>query len=156
MAQFPSEDSFGLLVSDVSRLMRKEFDRRVKGTGMSRAQWGVIVQLSRYEGINQVKLADLMDVEPISLVPLLDKLQAAHYVERRPNPNDRRAYQLYLTPRTKPLLEQLEEIAVEFRDEMMAGIDEGAQRAVIDSLLTVKANLTNKPVEELKRAVGHE
>jgi len=156
MAQFPSEDSFGILVSDVSRLMRKEFDRRVKGTGMSRAQWDVIVQLSRFEGINQVRLADLMDVEPISLVPLLDKLQAADYIERRPNPNDRRAYQLYLTPRTKPLLEQLEEIAVEFRDEMISGINADAQRAVVDALLTVKANLTNKPVEELKRAVGHE
>lgn len=156
MARFPLEDSFGILVSDVSRLMRKEFDRRVRGTGLSRAQWGVIIQLSRFEGINQATLADLMDVEPISLVPLLDKLQSAGIVERRPNPNDRRAYRLFLSEKSAPLLEQLEVIASDFRAEMMAGISDETQSQLIDALLTVKANLTKKPVAELKRAVGHE
>jgi MarR family transcriptional regulator, transcriptional regulator for hemolysin len=156
MDNFPPEDSFGLLVSDVGRLMRKEFDRRVKGIGLSRAQWSVIVQLSRFEGISQATLADLMDVEPISLVPLLDKLQKSGCIERRANPNDRRAYQLYLAENSEPLLEQLRAIADDFRSEMMAGLDDAAQQAAIESLLTVKANLTKKPVEELKRAAGHE
>ncbi len=156
MATFPLEDSFGILVSDVSRLMRKEFDRRARGTGLSRAQWGVIIQLSRFEGINQATLAELMDIEPISLVPLLDKLQSAGIVDRRPNPNDRRAYRLFLTEKSAPLLAQLEVIASGFRDEMMAGISEETQRTLIDALLTAKANLTNKPVAELKKAVGHE
>jgi MarR family transcriptional regulator for hemolysin len=156
MDNFPPEDSFGLLVADVGRLMRKEFDRRVKGIGLSRAQWSVIVQLSRFEGINQATLADLMDVEPISLVPLLDKLETAGCVERRPNPNDRRAYQLYLAENAEPLLEKLSAIADDFRSEMMAGLDNAAQKAAIESLLTVKANLTKKPVAELKRAAGHE
>jgi DNA-binding MarR family transcriptional regulator len=97
-----------------------------------------------------------MDIEPISLVPLLDKLQSADIVERRPNPNDRRAYRLFLTENSAPLLDQLEVIASDFRQEMMAGISDETQKALVDALLTVKANLTKKPVEELKRAVGHE
>jgi DNA-binding MarR family transcriptional regulator len=148
--------SFGLLVTEVGRLLQNEFDRRVKGHGFTRAQWSVIVYLSRNEGTSQAALADIMDVEPISLVPLLDKLQSGGYVERQPNPTDRRANQLFLTEKARPLLETLADISVELRAEALEGLSDKQHEALLEMLLNIKANLTNKPVDDLRRAVGHE
>ena len=77
--------TFGFLVHDIGRLMRREFERRVRDMGFTRNQWRVLAHLRRVDGINQSQLADRMDVEPIALVRLLDKLEAAGYVQRRQN-----------------------------------------------------------------------
>jgi hypothetical protein len=79
-------DSIGFLISDVSRLMRRRFDERARTIGVTRPQWRALTALSRHEGINQGQLADLLEVEPITLCRMVDRLEDAGHVERRRDP----------------------------------------------------------------------
>src|SRR5436190_20361761 len=97
----------GFLLHDVARLLRTRFDQRARALGLTRAQWSVLAHLSRQEGLNQSALADVLEVEPITLARLLDRLEAARLVERRPDPADRRARLLYLTAPARPLLDDM-------------------------------------------------
>src|ERR1700751_1352951 len=99
--------SFGFLVSDVSRLLRKRFDQRARTLGLTRAQWQVLAYLARYEGINQTGLADILEIEPITLARLIDRMEEAGWVERRAHPSDRRARQLYLTEKAEPIFARM-------------------------------------------------
>ena len=101
----------GALVHDVARLWRKRFEQRAATLGFTRSQWQVLVFLSRNEGIHQAGLAELMDVEPITLVRILDRLEARGLVQRRQHPKDRRVWLLHLTPEAHPSLEVLRRIA---------------------------------------------
>src|SRR3546814_4821449 len=83
--------SLGFLLNDVSRLMRRNLNRRVQALGLTQSQWRALAYLSRQEGINQVTLADTLEVQPITLARLIDRLEAAGWVERRRHPSDRRA-----------------------------------------------------------------
>ena len=141
MTNTDPQRSFGLLLHDIARMMRKQFTRRVQGLGLTQAQWQTLVHLSRNEGIRQVTLAEIMEIQPITLVRLIDRLQAAGWVERRADPGDRRAFQLYLTERARPLLEQLWDTARELRKEAMAGIPAAAQTQMIEALCAIKHNL---------------
>src|SRR3546814_3360775 len=98
MADDPNR-SLGFLLNDVARLMRKAFERRSHDLGLSRAQYSVLAHLCRNQGLKQAALADLMEIEPITLVRLIDRLERGGWVERRPDPADRRVRQLYLTDR---------------------------------------------------------
>src|SRR5258706_15552124 len=100
-------ESLGFLISDVSRLMRRRFDERARLIGVTRAQWRTLVTLSRHEGINQGGLADLLEVEPITLCRMVDRLEEAGLVERRRDPADRRAWQIFPPPQALPPLHQL-------------------------------------------------
>src|SRR5690348_13133430 len=84
------ERSFGFLLYDAARLLRRDFDRRARRIGLTRAQWSVLANLVRNEGVNQAGLADIMEIQPITLVRLLDRLEEAGWIERRPDPTDRR------------------------------------------------------------------
>lgn len=109
--------------------------------GVTRPQWRVLTTLNRHEGINQGRLAELLEVEPITLCRMIDRLAEAGHVERRRNPGDRRAWNIYLTDRSRPLLEQLRAIADGVFDQALSGIDEGARAALIASLETIRDNL---------------
>lgn len=148
--------TFGFLVHDIGRLMRREFERRVRDTGFTRNQWRVLAHLRRIDGINQSQLADRMDVEPIALVRLLDKLEAAGYVQRRQDPQDRRAYLLYLTAKAGPLIERLEAISVELREEVLGGLSAAERDALIDLLMRIKSRMTNKTTKKLLELAAHE
>ncbi|MEN3952681.1 MarR family transcriptional regulator [Iodidimonas sp. SYSU 1G8] len=148
--------TFGFLVHDIGRLMRREFERRVRDMGFTRAQWRVLAHLRRIDGINQSQLADRMDVEPITLVRLLDKLEAAGYVQRRQDPQDRRAYLLYLTEKAGPLIERLEVISEELRQEMLGDLTPDERDTLIDMLMRIKSNMTNKTTETLWEVAAHE
>ena len=87
----------GALLVEVGRLLRRNFNRRAQELGLTQAQWQALAHLSRKQGINQACLADLLEVQPITLARLIDRLAAAGWVERRPDPADRRAQRLYLT-----------------------------------------------------------
>ena len=113
------EGAFGFLLHDVARLLRGNFNRRVQVLGLTQAQCRVILHLSRNEGIQQVALADILEVQPITLARLLDKLQAAGLVERRRDPSDRRAFCLSLTASAHPLLEQIWSLAAAFRRDWL-------------------------------------
>lgn len=148
--------TFGFLVHDIGRLLRREFERRVRDMDFTRAQWRVLAHLRRAEGINQSQLADRMDVEPITLVRLLDKLEGAGYVERRADPQDRRAYLLFLTDKARPLIERLEVISVDLREEILGDFSPAERDLLIDMLMRVKSKLTNKTTESLLEVAAHE
>ena len=94
----PEHTSIGLLLIDTGRLLRKRFEQNVRGTGLTRAQWQVLKEIYVQEGLNQGALAELLEVEPITVGRLVDRLEQAGLIERRPHPTDRRAKQIVLTP----------------------------------------------------------
>ncbi|MGB8842374.1 MAG: MarR family transcriptional regulator [Aliidongia sp.] len=142
----PWERSMGFLLHDVARLMRKRFEQHARATelGLTRSQAAVLGHLSRQEGINQVTLAQILELEPITLVRLLDRLQVAGLIERRPDPADRRAYALYLTARARPLLDRVGLLAREVYDEALAGLSAPERQQLVAALETMKSNLTDR------------
>lgn len=147
--------TLGFLLHDVARLLRKRFEQHAKGTGLTRSQWHVLALLNQNEGIHQGKLADLMDIEPITLGRIVDKLQALALIERRPHPSDRRVWLLHLTAAARPKLAQLRTLGDITRGEALAGISEADRESLSKVLRTLKANLTDACVSlvaEQKRA----
>ena len=142
----PEQTTLGFLLHDVARLTRKRFEQlaRAKRLGLTRSQASVLARLALQEGINQVTLAQLLDLEPITLVRLLDRLQAAELIERRADPQDRRARVLYLTPRARPLLERVHVLAGEVREEAMAGLGATEREVLLGALGTMKANMIDR------------
>jgi DNA-binding MarR family transcriptional regulator len=120
----PEHASIGLLLIDTGRVLRKRFEQNVRGTGLTRAQWQVLKEVFVNEGLNQGALAELLDVEPITVGRLVDRLERAGLIERRPNPTDRRAWSLYLRPAAHPLLETLKGISAETRAELLQGMSD--------------------------------
>lgn len=138
------KDTIGFLLNDTARLMRRDFERRTRSLGLTRAQWQTLFHLHRNEGCNQVTLADLLEVEPITLARLVDRLEASGLVERRADPNDRRARLLFLGERAHPLLDELKSLGAETREIALAGLNED-ERAQLWSLLTkMRANLSGR------------
>ncbi len=138
------ERSLGFLLHDVSRLLRKRFDRRARTIGLTRAQWSVLAHLSRNEGINQAALADILEIEPITLVHQLDKLEAAGWIERRLDAADRRVRLLFITATGRKFLEKMHELGAATRAEALAGVSSAEHDALIDSLIKIKANLSER------------
>ena len=136
--------TFGFLLHDTARLQRRAFERRAKGTGLTRAQWAVLAYVARNEGSSQAALADMLDIEPITLVRLLDKLETAGLVERRPDPADRRVRRLHLTAATAPLLDQMQVLAAETREVALAGLTDGERQQLTDLLMKVRSNLSGR------------
>ena len=134
-------DSLGFLISDVSRLMRRRFDERARLIGVTRAQWRTLTTLSRNEGINQGGLADLLEVEPITLCRMIDRLEEAGLVERRRDPADRRAWLIFLTTKAHPLLAQLRGLADGMIEGALQGLDDERRAALMETLGAIRANL---------------
>ncbi len=131
----------GALVHDVARLWRKRFEQRAATLGFTRSQWQVLVFLSRNEGIHQAGLAEMMEVEPITLVRILDRLEARGLVERRQHPKDRRVWLLHLTPAAHPSLSLLLRIGDAARAEALAGLSADDQERLGTVLGRMKTNL---------------
>ena len=102
-----SQDGIGFLIADVSRLLRRDFDRRVRSLSLTQVQWRAIAQLLREDGIRQAVLADRLEVAPITLGRLIDRLEVAGWVRRESDPGDRRACLLYLTRKAEPVLDEM-------------------------------------------------
>jgi MarR family transcriptional regulator for hemolysin len=126
---------------DVARLMKTYADQRARAFGISRAQWGVLMRLHLNEGLNQADLAEILDLQPITLTRLLDGLAANGLIERKPDPNDRRANRLYLTPAALPLLEQLNKLGADMMGSVLDGIDRGTVERMLHDLEDVRTNL---------------
>lgn len=137
----PMSDSLGFLISDVSRLMRRRFDERARLIGVTRAQWRTLTTLSRNEGINQGGLADLLEVEPITLCRMIDRLEEAGLVERRRDPADRRAWLIFLTTKAHPLLAQLRGLADGMIEDALQGLDDTRRAALMETLGAIRTNL---------------
>ena len=140
----PRKESLGFLLIDVSRHMRRAFQRQLEGSSLTQAQARALIYVSRHEGVRQVELAELLEVQPITLARLLDQLAEAGLVERRPDPADRRAYQVFLTPDAAPHLAAIEQVTAAIRADALRELDEQEVATVMHALRTMRNNLASR------------
>ena len=142
-------------ISDVGRLLRTYADQKARLHGMTRAQWAVLLRLERREGLKQSDLAEDLDIQPITLTRLVDRLCDNGLIERRPDPADRRAKRLYLTPAARPLLDRISAQVEELAETVLAGIDPAAVTTLLTQLGLARDNLrraiADKTPEDVKR-----
>ena len=132
---------FAFMLNDVARMLRTYADQKAAQFGITRAQWVVLVRLDRSEGLKQSELAEILDLQPISLTRLLDKLCECGLIERRADPVDRRAKRLFLTPAARPLLEKLGELGEGLMAAALAGVERESVERMVAQLGVVKENL---------------
>lgn len=130
------------LLNDVGRLLRTEADCRARGHGMTRAQWGILLWLDREPGLSQKELADLLEVEPITVARLVDRLEARGMVERRADPSDRRVWRLHLRPEAGPVLASIAGHRADILHTLTSDLDPADREALVSSLLHMKSALT--------------
>ncbi len=135
------EHSLGFLVHDVARLMRLAFERRVRDIGLTRAQWFVLAYLIRTDGQKQSDLADETDMEKAPLGKLLDRLEEGGWIERRPDPEDRRVKRIHKTNKVDPLIEIMPDVTDNIYEIALAGLEAGARERLVNDLSTIKKNL---------------
>lgn len=128
-------------IAETAHSLRRAFDRRAAGLGATRAQWKVLFRLTHTPGLRQVDLAEILDIEPISLCRIVDRLQEAGLVERTRDPDDRRAWRLHVTAKAEPLVERLKAVASELFDEAFAGIRPDEIEKVREMLARVRENV---------------
>ena len=145
---------FGFLVHDISRMLRKRFDRRARDIGLTKSQWIVLAHLARHEGIHQGGLAEILELEPATLGRHLDRLEETGWIERRPDPSDRRAWRLHLTPKATPVLEKMGGLVEVTTQEALAGLGPEERERLQSNLLTIRANLADRPEAEPETAPG--
>jgi MarR family transcriptional regulator for hemolysin len=137
----PIEREIAFNISDVARLLRTYADQRAREFGMTRAQWAVLARVERSEGLKQCELAEVLDLQPITLTRLIDRLCDGGLIERRSDPDDRRAKRLYLTPAARPVLDGLTRLGKDMMATVLAGIEPTAIDQLLAHLLTLKTNL---------------
>lgn len=154
MTQPVLERSFGFLLNDIARLMRKRYEQRARPLGLTRAQWQSLAHLQRREGINQSGLAELLELEPISVARLIDRMEESGLVERRDDPADRRAHRLFLTDRARPLLVACRALGETVYAEAFAGIADEQREQLIDLLVRVRGNLSERRGDDEAKAAA--
>lgn len=142
----PVDRTFGFLVREVGRLMKRRFERRARQTGLplTRLQATVVLFIARHEGVSQAEVAARLDLEPIALVRLLDRLCEEGLVERRPHPTDRRVRALWLTAAARPLLARILAINQAIREEAFAGLPAETRALLVHALGCIKDNLAGE------------
>jgi MarR family transcriptional regulator, transcriptional regulator for hemolysin len=143
MANRTFEREVAFNISDVARLLRTYADQRARDFGMTRAQWAVLARVESSEGLKQIELAETLDLQPITLTRLIDRLCESGLIERRSDPDDRRAKRLYLTPAARPVLDGLARIGKDVMEKVLAGFEPAAVEALRAQLLVLKTNLRN-------------
>jgi MarR family transcriptional regulator for hemolysin len=135
------DSDLGFLLHDVARLMRKRFEQNARDLGLTRSQGQVLANLANNEGIRQGALAEKLDVEPITLTRILDRLEEAGLIERLLYRQDRRVRLLRLTQAAHPLIDDISAIGTLTRGEAMEGVSDEDRARLLDILLRMKANL---------------
>ncbi len=141
-ALVPEQESLGFLLTDNLRLTRRIAARYFEQYNMTLAQARALLGVFRWQGIRQVDLADFMEIQPISLARLLDQLADSGLIERRPDPKDRRAFQLYLTPAAAPMVKLINDASREFQAKALAGFTEEQKEGLLSGLNKLRENLT--------------
>jgi MarR family transcriptional regulator for hemolysin len=136
-----TERGLGFLITEVGRQLRADFRPRVAHLGLTQAEWQTLARLARHQGLRQTQLAEILEIQPITLTRHIDKLAEAGWVERRPDPDDRRAMQLFLTDAATPIMEELWDAADDMFAKALAGISQARRDQLIETLLAIKANL---------------
>jgi MarR family transcriptional regulator, transcriptional regulator for hemolysin len=147
--------ALGFLLHEVARLLRKRFEQNARGSGLTRSQWQVLTYLVQNEGINQARLAELIEIEPITLGRIADRLETLMLIKRNPHPTDRRRRLLYLLPIARSALEQAGACGDVTHREALAGVSEADRQHLLKTLQALKANLIEvceAPITGQKRA----
>ena len=134
-----------LLLHDVARLIRVEADKRARTQGMTRAQWVLLLRLSYRPGLSQKEAADLLEVEPITVARLVDRLVALGLVERRADSQDRRIWRLHLLPAATAMLDEISRHRTAVAEFVGAGLSAETRAAMVQGLQRMKANLLLAP-----------
>ena len=129
------------LLHNVARLLRVDADKRARLHHMTRAQWGILIWLERQPGLSQKELAEILEVEPITVARLIDRLEGRGMVERRPDPKDRRIWRLHLCPPAIPVLREIDHQRIDMRDLITDGLDDITIETMTEALLTMKSIL---------------
>ena len=135
------DKSLGFAIHDVARLLRVSFDRQAAKTGLTRAQWSVMAHLRLNDGVQQKTLAQLMDITPITLARHLDRLEVDAWIERRDDPNDRRAKRVFINPNAGPMLELMSKHGQTVLAQATQGISADDEATFMKVLLQIRANL---------------
>jgi MarR family transcriptional regulator, transcriptional regulator for hemolysin len=133
--------NFGFLLKDVSRRYVQLFEHRARGVSLTLSQCKVLVRLERNQGVSQARLAELAEIEPMTMVRILDRMESDGWLERRPDPSDRRARCLYLTKRSKPLLDEIWRLADLTLADAFAGVGNSEREAFLKLLERVHRNV---------------
>ena len=143
-----------ILLHDVARMLRTRSDQRARARGMTRAQWVILARLARQPGISQNELAQICEVEPITVGRLIDRLEAHGLVERRGDPKDRRVRRLHLLPSAEPILEEIAAYREALNEQLVDGLDDAARNKLIDMLIFMKTKLStdNTPITKMQMA----
>jgi DNA-binding MarR family transcriptional regulator len=136
-------DRLGFLIHDAARLMRKRFEARASNLGLSAAQWRLMVRVTKEEGVAQARLAELLEIEPISVSRLIDRMEEAGWIERRADASDRRVRMIFPTPKARQAYAQVKSLAGEVYEEALAGISGDDRRFLIHGLRTLVENLSD-------------
>jgi DNA-binding MarR family transcriptional regulator len=139
-----------ILLHDVARMLRTRSDQRARARGMTRAQWVILARLARQPGISQNELAQICEVEPITVGRLIDRLEAHGLVERRGDPKDRRVRRLHLLPSAEPILEEIAAYREALNEQLVDGLDDAARNKLIDMLIFIKTKLSADPAPAAK------
>jgi len=135
---------FAFALHDVARLLRTYSDQRARELSMTRAQWAVLARLQRFEGVKQSELAEMLDLQPITLARLIDKLCGLGLVERRDDAKDRRANRLFLTQKATPTLERLGALGEEMMSQALAGLDAASIVQMTQRMNLIKNNIKSE------------
>ena len=135
--------TFGFLLKDTSRLYVQRFEQRAGALGLTLPQCKVLLYLADHEGISQAQLAELTDLEPMTLVRTLDCLESHGWLERRNDPADRRARRLYLKPKGRPLVDDIWHLVDLTRREAFAGIPKKHADLMIELLEKIQSNFAS-------------
>lgn len=142
--------TLGFVLHDVARLLRKRFEQRARSLGLTRSQWQVLAHLAVNPGIQQGGLAEILDIEPITLCRIVDKLEAGGLVARSRSATDRRVWLLHVTEAAEPLLDVMTELGQRTRAEALEGVGAAEQEVLVAALSAMRANLIQacaRPVE---------
>ena len=136
------ESDLLVVLYDVARQMRTVVDQIAREHGRTRAQWIILLRLEREPGLSQNELAAIAEVAPITIARLVDRLEECGLVERRPDPQDRRIWRLWLRPAAKPLLRNVKQYRAEVQRLMTRGVDRAVLKTMVAGLCKMKENLS--------------
>ena len=147
-----SPPTLGFVLHEVARLLKRRFEQKAKSLGLTRSQWQTLAYLNVHEGIQQGKLADILEIESITLVRILDKLEVRGLIERRQHPSDRRIWQLYLLDEARPLIAEMQKIGDATRAEALSGVSDKERALLFQILKTMKGNLAEACTQAVEPA----
>ena len=150
-------ERLGFLIHDAQRLMRKRFEARASGLGLSAAQWRLLVRVAKEEGVAQARLAELLEIEPISVSRLIDRMEEGGWIERRADAADRRVRMIFPTAKSREAYAKVKGLAGEVYEQSLAGLPPEARRTLIKGLETIVENLSDGETpscETIKSAEG--